>query len=118
MRVGDVLLAQRNLAGAHEAYRRSLALAEGLGGSDPGNSEWQRDLAVNIWKVATVLVQQGNLSEALKLFRRGRSLIAALQTRAPYHSHLSTDLAEFDGEIARLEKSPAGTALPADALGY
>ena len=45
-RIGDVQVAQGDLAGALTSYRDSLAIAERLAKSDPGNAGWQRDLSV------------------------------------------------------------------------
>jgi hypothetical protein len=42
----------------------SLAIAERLAHSDPGNAGWQRDLSVSYNKIGDVLVAQGNLPEA------------------------------------------------------
>ncbi|MEI7940889.1 MAG: DUF4062 domain-containing protein, partial [Verrucomicrobiota bacterium] len=45
--VGDVLLAQGDLAGAQQAYRESLAGMQRLALADPTNAGWQRDLSVS-----------------------------------------------------------------------
>ena len=42
-RIGDVLVAQGDGAGALAAYRKSLAIAEALAGRDPATTGWQRD---------------------------------------------------------------------------
>jgi hypothetical protein len=62
IKVGDVLVAQGNLPGALEAFRRSLAMAERLAAADPGNMEWQRDLAVSHYKLAGLARQHGDQS--------------------------------------------------------
>lgn len=49
--IGDVLVAQGNLPGALERYTRQLEIAEGLAAGDPGNSGWQRDVSVSLWKL-------------------------------------------------------------------
>ena len=67
-KVGDVLVAQGNLAEALKSYRDGLAIAERLAKADPGNAGWQRDLSVSYDKVGDVLVAQGNLAEALKSY--------------------------------------------------
>ena len=46
-RVGDVQVAQGDLAGALASYRDSLVIRERLAQSDPGNAGWQRDLSVS-----------------------------------------------------------------------
>ena len=53
-KVGDVQLAQGDLAGALTSYRDSLAIADRLAKSDPGNAGWQRDLLVSHIKVGDV----------------------------------------------------------------
>jgi hypothetical protein len=51
-RIGDVLVAQGNLAEALKSFRDGLAIAERLAQSDPGNAGWQFDLVVSRWKLA------------------------------------------------------------------
>ncbi|MGA7328657.1 MAG: hypothetical protein WBX25_30250 [Rhodomicrobium sp.] len=41
-KVGDVLVAEDNLAEALQAYRDKLGIAERLAKADPGNAGWQR----------------------------------------------------------------------------
>ena len=54
---------------ALKSYRDSLAIAERLAQSDPGNADWQRDLSVSYEKVGDVQVAQGDLAGALKSYR-------------------------------------------------
>ena len=68
-KIGDVLVAQGNLAQALESYRASLAIAERLAGADPGNAGWQRDLSVSHERIGDVLAAQGNLPQALESYR-------------------------------------------------
>jgi len=51
--VGDVLVSQGNLPAALTAYRASLAIRETLAKRDPGNSQWQTDVAVSCSKLGT-----------------------------------------------------------------
>ena len=46
-KLGDVLVAQGQLADALTAYRASLAICERLAAADPSNAGWQRDLSVS-----------------------------------------------------------------------
>ena len=48
---GNVRLS--DLAGALNSYRDSLAIAEHLAKSDPGNAGWQRDLSVSYAKLGS-----------------------------------------------------------------
>ena len=47
-KIGDVLMAQGNLAEALKSYRDGLAVADRLAKSDPENADWQRDLSTFI----------------------------------------------------------------------
>ena len=60
-KVGDVQVAQGDLAGALKSYRDSLAIRDRLAQSDPGNAGWQRDLSVSYEKVRDVQIAQGDL---------------------------------------------------------
>jgi hypothetical protein len=62
-KIGDVLVAQGDLAGALKSYRDGLAIAQRLAASDPGNAGWQRDLSVSYEKVGDVQVDQGTIGE-------------------------------------------------------
>ena len=69
-RVGDVQVAQGDLAGALTSYRDSLAIRERLAQADPGNAGWRRDLAVSHNKIGNVQVAQGDLAGALRVLSR------------------------------------------------
>ena len=57
--IGDVQVAQGDLAGALKSYRDSLAIADRLTASDPGNAGWQRDLAALQKKVGELFAKLG-----------------------------------------------------------
>ena len=76
-KVGDVQVAQGDLAGALKSYRDSLAITERLAKSDPGNAGWQRDLSVSYNKVGDVQMAQGDLAGALKSYRDGLAIARA-----------------------------------------
>jgi hypothetical protein len=87
-----------------ESYRASLAIAERLTKSDPGNAEWQRDLAVSHGRVAMVFAKQGEREQALAAFRKGRDIIIELKAAAPSKASLPKDLFWFDEQMGELEK--------------
>ena len=76
IKIGDVQMAQGNLAGA---LNDSLAIAERLSKSVPGNAVWQRDLSVAFNKVGDVQVYQGDLSGALKSYHDGLAIFDRLE---------------------------------------
>jgi tetratricopeptide (TPR) repeat protein len=100
--VGGVLVAQGNLAEALKSFRDSLAIAERLAQSDPGNAGWQRDLAVSHAKLAGALRKGGEKAKALDALRQGRAIMARMTTLSPDNAVWKRDLAWFDGQIAEL----------------
>ena len=71
MKIGDILLRQRDSTGAMQSFRKGPSIAEVLAESDPANPPWQRDLAVGYFKIGDVLVEQGDKASALQEFRKG-----------------------------------------------
>ena len=69
IKIGDVLVAQGDLAQALTSFRDSLTIAERLTKADPNHAEWLRDLSVSHDRLGDVLLAQGHLPEALKSFR-------------------------------------------------
>ncbi len=67
--LGDIKVRRGDLAGALTAYQDSLAIADRLAKSDPGNAGWQRDLSVSYDKIGDVKTAQGDLAGALKAYQ-------------------------------------------------
>ncbi len=91
-RIGDVLVAQGDRAGALAAYRAALDIAEALARRDPGNAGWQRDLSVSQNKIGDVLVAQGDRAGALAAYRAGLDIREALARRDPGNADWQRDL--------------------------
>jgi hypothetical protein len=67
------------LAQGHEfealiAYQASLAIAERLAKSDPGNANRQRDFSVSRNKIGDIQVAQRHLPEALSSYQAGLAI--------------------------------------------
>ena len=92
--------AQGDLAAALASYQASLAIAERLAQADPGNADWQRDLALSYGRVAIVKAQQGARNDALSALQQGREIVARLSQQSPDNATLHSDLARFDEQIA------------------
>ena len=90
--IGDVLVAQGNLADALKSFRDGLAISERLATADPGNAGWQRDLSVSYARIGDVLVAQGNLADALKSFRDGLAISERLAKADPGNAGWQRDL--------------------------
>jgi tetratricopeptide (TPR) repeat protein len=82
-RIGDVLVAQGNLAEALKNYGDGLAIVDRLAEADAGNAGWQHDLAVSYDKIGNVLVAQGSLAEALQSFRASHDISERLAKADP-----------------------------------
>ena len=91
--LGDVLVAQGDLAGALKSYRDALVIVERLAKSDPGNAIWQRDLAVSFDRIGNVQVEQGELAGALKSYRDGLAIKERLAKSDPGNTIWQRDLA-------------------------
>ena len=88
-KVGNVQVAQGDLAGALKSYRDSLAVRERLAQSEPGNAGWQSDLSVSYEKVGNVQVAQGDLAGALKSYWR-RGLTTSVLLASQFSKAVST----------------------------
>jgi len=106
-KIGDVQRAQGDLAAALASYRASLAIAERLAAADPGNAQWQRDLALSHGRVAMALARQGKGEEARAGLEAGRAIIVRLRQVSPDNATLPKDLAWFDAELAALAAEAA-----------
>jgi hypothetical protein len=78
-----VLVAQGDLPGALDAYRKRLAIAETLAARDPGNTPWQRDISISLGRMADTLLQMHRQAEARPLAERALKLPRAAVTRFP-----------------------------------
>ncbi|MCX6538589.1 MAG: hypothetical protein NT151_06625, partial [Acidobacteria bacterium] len=79
--VGDVLVAQGNLAGALEAFGRGLAIRERLAAADPGNAAGQPDLAVSHYKLAGVAHLHGDRSLRAAELQQCFALLSGMKSR-------------------------------------
>ena len=66
-KIGNVLVAQGDGAGALAAYRKTLAIAEALAARDPANTTWQRDLIVSLVKLSDATRDKAYAARALDI---------------------------------------------------
>ena len=105
-RIGDVQVAQGDLAGGLKSYRDSLAIRDRLAQSDPGNAGWQRDLSVSYEKIGDVQVAQSDLVGALKSYRDSLAIMEPLTTSNPDNAGWQRHVAVSHAKIAdTLKKS-------------
>ena len=81
--IGDVRVAQGDLAGALAAFEEGLEIRQGLLSRDPGNVGWSRDVSVSLNKVGDVRVAQGDLGGALAAFEECLEIARDLLSRDP-----------------------------------
>jgi tetratricopeptide (TPR) repeat protein len=91
-RVGEVLAAQGDTAGALQHYTRSLDIVERLAAADPTDTGWQRDLAVSLEKVGVVQAAKGDTTAALQHYTRSLPIAERLAAADPTHTERQRDL--------------------------
>ena len=101
--LGDILVKQGDLQAALKSYQESLAIAERLAASDPGNAGWQRDLLVSYNKVGDVLVAQGNLPAALKTYQQGLAIADRLAQSEPGNAQWQYDLGISNERVGNVQ---------------
>jgi tetratricopeptide (TPR) repeat protein len=101
-KVGNVQVAQGDLAGALKSYRDSLAIRDRLAKSDPGNAGWQRDLCVSCAKLGDCLQKCGELEKALDALRQAHEIMLQLTAMYPEHPGWKRDLAWLENRINEL----------------
>lgn len=94
------------MAGALKSYRNSLAIAERLATSDPGNADWQHDLSVSYAKLGSTFRLAREKAKAHDALRRGRSIVDRLTKLSPDNVVWKRDLIRFDKLI--VEVAPRG----------
>ena len=110
-KIGDVKTAQGDLAGALKAYQDSLAIADRLAKSDPGNAGWQRDLSVSYEKIGDVKTAQGDLAGALKAYEDSLAISDRLAKSDPGNAGWQRDLSvsyEKIGDVKTAQGDLAG----------
>jgi tetratricopeptide (TPR) repeat protein len=89
---GGLAFARGDLSEARRRYGAAYAIAERLAASDPGNTEWRRDLSVSHNKLGNVAVTAGNLDEARAQFAKGLAISERLAAADPGNAGWQRDL--------------------------
>jgi tetratricopeptide (TPR) repeat protein len=101
--LGDVSVPRGDLAAAFKSYSEGLAIAERLAKSDPGNTEWQRNLSVCFNRIGEVQMNQGNLAAALRSYREGQAIAEGLVQSDPGNAERQRELSAFLDKIGDVE---------------
>jgi tetratricopeptide (TPR) repeat protein len=89
--IGDVLSLLSRSEEALVAYRTSLTVAEHLVAGNPQASDWQRDLAISLVKVADAIVAN-NRAEARAYYERSRVIREKLAAADPENLTAQRDI--------------------------
>ncbi len=92
-KLGDLLQAQGDLAGAQQRHEASLRIRDALATRDPDHAGWQRDLSVSQNKLGDLLQAQGDLAGAQQRHEASLRIRDALATRDPDNAGWQRDLA-------------------------
>ena len=102
-KIGDVLVAQGDRAGALAAYRKSLHIREALAARDPANTEWQRDVAVSCWKLHALGHAAGSVEVRRTLLQRGLTILIRQRSLNQLPASDSGWIQLFEEAIRKLE---------------
>jgi len=95
--LGDVLVAQGDLAAARDRFSQSLTIDEKLARDNPSSAAAQRDLSVSFDRLGDVLVAQGDLAAACDRFSQSLTIDEKLARDNPSSAAAQRDLSvSFD----------------------
>jgi hypothetical protein len=77
--IGDFKLHAGDPAGARSAYLEGLALARRILAAEPSNAQWQADVVVSLWKLATATTER---PVKIATLREALSFVAELEAQA------------------------------------
>ena len=96
-------------ADARREYEEAHRQAQRLTASDPGNTQWQRDLSVSYNKLGEVAVAQGQLAEAARVYGDSlaiaKKLVASDLSNTLWQRHLYVSHSKMAG-LAERQKKP------------
>jgi len=96
--VGDFKLQIGDPAGARNAYLEGLALARQLAAADPNNLQWQGDVVVSLWKLATATSDR---SAKISVLHEALDLVERLEAQGALRPNQRNWRAMIEAAIAR-----------------
>ena len=82
-KIGDVQVAQGELAAGLRSYQVALGIRDRLARADPGNAGWQRDLSISHERIGDVQSALGETKQAIAAFARALDIYREAQRRNP-----------------------------------
>ncbi len=108
--LGDIAVARGDLNAALASYDEARSEMERLAKSDPGNTDWQRDLSVSYARVGDVQVAQGNLAGALKSYSDDLAIADRLATSDPGNAGWQRDLSVSYNKVGDVQVAQGNLA--------
>jgi hypothetical protein len=102
-KVGDVLIAQVDLAGVLKSCRACVVTAACSAKSDPGNALWQSDLVISCEKLPYVHAHSERLTKQHAALDAKRAISAKLVADRVEIVRWKKDRAWFDTQIAAMD---------------
>ncbi len=104
--VGDLLLGQRDLAGAGQEYKAALAIDTALAAADPDNAQLSSNLQSSYMKNGDLLRRSGDAANALAMFRSALKIVRAQVALDPENTKLLESLAFCHTRIGEAMAAP------------
>ena len=114
--LGDVLVAQGDLAGAKQRYQESLEIRKRLSAADPSSASLQRDVSLSLNKLGDVLVAQGDLAGAKQRYQESLEIRKRLSAADPSSASLQRDVTASLWRLAGIAGSGVSWQQVAEAL--
>ncbi|MBV8870841.1 MAG: tetratricopeptide repeat protein, partial [Acetobacteraceae bacterium] len=108
--IGDVRVAQGDLAAALGSYQAAHDIFDRLARADPGNAGWQRDLSVSRSKIGDVRVAQGDLAAALGSYQAALAMRDRLARAGPGNAGWQHDLSVSHIKIGDVQRAQGDLA--------
>jgi tetratricopeptide (TPR) repeat protein len=115
-RIGNVHLAKGEFADAIESYQASHDTCDALAKADPGNANWQFNLAISYGKLSDAYDKAGDENKSLNAAQQAQAILLRLIKLEPDNGAWKSAAAFTDRRIAYLNKQlkqPEGPQQPA-----
>lgn len=101
--IGDIAHRRGNLPDALATYQDAASIADRLAQSDPGNDQWQRDVAFSDERLGNVQVAQGNLSAALASYQASLAIAERFAKSDPDNVKRQHDVAFLEQKLGNVQ---------------
>ena len=109
-RLGNVLVAQGDLAGAKQQYQESFAIAKRLSAATPSSGLLQHGVSSSLNNLGDVLVAQGNLTDAKQRYQESSDIITRLAAADPSSASLQRDVTQSLNNLGDVLKAQGDLA--------